>query len=97
MNAVFADTYYFIAQLNPTDDGHARAVAFTKGFSGSLWTTDWVLANRVMPFCAVPRARFTYFYRRLPGLPDLEIVRRIGSCWNSDLVCTKIALTRNGL
>ena len=34
MNAVFAETFYFIALLNPGDKDHTRAVEFTRGFSG---------------------------------------------------------------
>jgi hypothetical protein len=30
MNTVFADTYYFIALLNPKDSAHARASDFSR-------------------------------------------------------------------
>jgi hypothetical protein len=29
MNRVFADTFYFLALLNPQDKAHGRAVAYT--------------------------------------------------------------------
>jgi hypothetical protein len=29
MSTVFADSFYFIAQLNPADEAHGKATAFT--------------------------------------------------------------------
>jgi uncharacterized protein len=45
MRIVFADTYYFLALLSPSDSGHAKAVAFTEGFLGRIVTTEWVLTE----------------------------------------------------
>jgi hypothetical protein len=42
MKAVFADTFYFLALLNPSDNAHARSVAFTAGEPFRLLTTEWV-------------------------------------------------------
>jgi hypothetical protein len=36
MSAVFADSFYFIAQLNPVDEAHKKATAFTASF-GARW------------------------------------------------------------
>ena len=41
--AVFADTFYFLALLNPADEMHARAVAVTNCLTEPMVTTDWVL------------------------------------------------------
>ena len=43
MTSVFADTFYFVALLSPTDKAHQRALAFTQAFAGRLVTTAWVL------------------------------------------------------
>lgn len=43
MSAVFADTHYFLAILNPRDAAHARAKAASQNFSRRLVTSAWVL------------------------------------------------------
>lgn len=43
MKAVFADTFFFLAAVNPRDAAHARAISFVNQFDGLLVTTDWVL------------------------------------------------------
>jgi uncharacterized protein len=45
MNHVFADTFYFLALLNPRDQAHERARAFTAAFQGRMFTTAWVLTE----------------------------------------------------
>jgi uncharacterized protein len=45
MRTVFADTFYFLALLNPRDRWHTRAVAFTTPYQGRLVTTAWVLTE----------------------------------------------------
>ena len=45
MNAVFADTYYYLALVSRRDAGHQRAAAFSRTYSGSVLTTAWVLTE----------------------------------------------------
>ena len=45
MSRVFADTFYFLALINPRDQAHARALAFTAAFQGQMVTTAWVLTE----------------------------------------------------
>ncbi len=45
MRTVFAASFYFIAQLNPTDEAHKKAAAFTSSFEGKLVTTELVLVE----------------------------------------------------
>jgi uncharacterized protein len=45
MTEVFADAFYFIALLNPTDHFHAAAVAVTDALDRRLLTTAWVLTE----------------------------------------------------
>ena len=45
MKKVFADTFYFLALLNPRDQAHARAVDAAREFRGLLVTTAWVLTE----------------------------------------------------
>ncbi len=46
MNKTFADTFYYLALLNPGDSAHQHAVAVTSQQSGTtLVTTHWVLTE----------------------------------------------------
>ncbi len=45
MNRAFADTFYFLALLNPRDKAHAWAVAYAAALLGELITTAWVLTE----------------------------------------------------
>lgn len=45
MTRVFADTFYYLALLNPVDEAHEKATEFTTGFAGSMVTTDWVVTE----------------------------------------------------
>ena len=40
---VFADTFAFIAWLNPRDQAHDTVAAYLDRFTGQLVTTEWVL------------------------------------------------------
>jgi len=42
VKAVFADTYFFQAAINPSDRGHEAAVRWSNQYHGSLVTTVWV-------------------------------------------------------
>jgi hypothetical protein len=45
MKTVFADTYYFIALLNPKDPAHARACDFSRTSRATLLTTTSVFTE----------------------------------------------------
>ena len=45
MTGVFADTFYYLALLNPRDSAHEDAVAIGEGLAGRLVTTQYVLAE----------------------------------------------------
>ena len=67
MTAHFADAYYFLALLNPRDEGHSAAVKITDSLSGRLLTTAWVLVE-VANACARQPARSAF----LSLLADME-------------------------
>jgi len=56
MKTVFADTFYFLALLNPSDQAHARAVEFTSRNAVRMMTTDWVLTELADGLAGSPRA-----------------------------------------
>ena len=45
MTACFADSYYYIALLNPRDSAHARATDVARKLSRAVLTTEWVLTE----------------------------------------------------
>jgi uncharacterized protein len=45
MSALFADSFYFIALLNPSDRFHDAALAATRAIEQRLLTTTWVLTE----------------------------------------------------
>ena len=57
MRTVFADTFYFLALLNPADRAHGKAVAFTSGNTFRVLTTEWVLTELADGLAGSPRGR----------------------------------------
>ncbi len=75
MNSVFADAYYFIALLNPRDEGHAAAVRFTETFSGTHWTTAWIQVEVANACTRRPaRSAFLSLFADLEGDSEVNIV-----------------------
>lgn len=72
---VFADAFFFIALLNPSDAHHADAVRQAEGLVTSILTTHWVLTEVADALC-VPsyRVEVARFLRELADDPGTEIV-----------------------
>jgi predicted nucleic acid-binding protein len=75
MRVIFADTYYYLAPLNPRDPAHAEAHAIGLGLSGRLVTTSYVLTE-VADALAAPRdrPRFLALWETLEADPNVTIV-----------------------
>lgn len=66
MSAVFADTSYYVALLNPHDQFHERAREQTETIVGPLVTTAWVLVELANYLCKVENRRlFVQVYEDL--------------------------------
>ena len=52
MKRAFADSFYFIALINPAEGAHRRAVEATRQRIGELVTTQWVLVEVADAFSA---------------------------------------------
>lgn len=66
MKAVFADTSFFLASLNPDDELHEKAIAISREVPAMRLTTGFVLlevANSMSG--AGQRSQFVEFYTRL--------------------------------
>ncbi len=75
MNMTFADTFYYLALLNPDDEAHERALAVTAERKGKLVTTRWVLTE-VGDAMAAPlyRQRFVSLVQAIESDPDTIVV-----------------------
>jgi predicted nucleic acid-binding protein len=75
MNAVFADTFYYLAFLGEKDSQHHRAVRFSEDYSGRTITTAWVLTE-VADALAMPdqRPNFVTLLKLLRADPVLTVV-----------------------
>jgi predicted nucleic acid-binding protein len=74
MTPVFADTYYYLALVNPKDEGHTKAIAFAKSTTRPMVVTDWVITEVADGLCAVTnRPVFARILKIIQG-PSTEIV-----------------------
>jgi uncharacterized protein len=75
MNAVFADTFYFLALVNPDDIFHAEASRFNIQFA-KMVTTLWILAE-VGDALSAPcnRPLFLELLETLGNAPEVQVVK----------------------
>ena len=75
MNRVFADTHYFLALLNPRDQDHLKAIAFSNSYQGGLLTSEYVLLE-LADALAKPayRQRLLDMIHTLQTDPTVEII-----------------------
>jgi len=75
MNEIFADTFYFLALLSPSDKVSQRARAVTANQRSRLVTTAWVLTELANALCKrEARAGFLETLRVLRSDPTAVIV-----------------------
>ena len=72
MKAVFADTSYYLALVNPADQHHVAAYQWTADFVGTSVTTAWVIAELAN---AMSKTTNRPFFLSL--LRDLQTDRRV--------------------
>jgi uncharacterized protein len=59
MNAIFADTFYYLALVSREDATHSRAVALSRQLTGRIVTTAWILTE-VGDALSAPRQRHVF-------------------------------------
>ena len=75
MKAVFADTTFFLALLNPRDQYHRRAAELNAALESPLLTTAWVLLELANALSASrSRRRFERVLLGLRTTPNVEII-----------------------
>lgn len=76
MRAAFADTHYFFAFANEHDASHQKAVDFTRNFTGTLFTTEWVLTEVADGWCrGHRRSHFAILWNEVRLNPNIQLVR----------------------
>ena len=86
MTMVFADTFYYIAFLSPSDEEHKQAKAFTQNYSGKMVTTEWVLTELADGLAAaVTRQRCVAFIDWLRRDEDVIIVPATSGLFSAGL------------
>ncbi|MEK6286001.1 MAG: PIN domain-containing protein [Acidobacteriota bacterium] len=76
MRTLFADTFYYIALLSPTDAAHTRAVEFTRTYNELMVTTAWIITELADGMAdASNRQAFTSFYDALRVDPQVSVVQ----------------------
>lgn len=75
MRTVFADTFYYLALVNPADNWHVRASAYTSTYQGRILTTSWILTE-LADALAQPASRpaFLQVLAQLRADSDVSIV-----------------------
>src|SRR5258708_2975745 len=75
MKDTFADTFYFLALLNPRDQAHSWAIAASTGLHGKIITTDYVLVEVADAFSRpLDRPRFLSLLELLRSNPEIELI-----------------------
>jgi predicted nucleic acid-binding protein len=113
MTMVFADTFFYLALLNPGDSAHAKTVEFSRSFRARTLTTAWIITE-VGDALAAPSQRplFVRFLDNLRHNPSVEIIppsdelfeegirlfsRRSDKSWSLTDCISFTAMTRFGL
>lgn len=74
MSGVFADTYFFLAILNPKDPAHTRASEFSRRLRHRRVTTAWVLTEVGDAFAKHNRDAFLDLMRFVRNSPLIRVV-----------------------
>lgn len=86
MKAVFLDTFFLLASLNPDDTNHEAALAWSDIYDGPLLTTAWVITEVADALVGVRhRGVFQEFYQTLVAEKRLRIVPADQVLWDRGL------------
>jgi uncharacterized protein len=75
VKAVFADTFFFLASINPADAAHRRALTFSNNYNGPLITTAWVVTEIADALAHRENRRvFQNLYSAISTDPRIDII-----------------------
>jgi len=93
MRRVFADTYYFLALVNPHDRAHGKATAFSAAWDVQIVTTEWVMAELGNTLSRAPgRRAFVGTLKNLLADPHSQIIPASGNLFRQgfDLYASRL-------
>lgn len=97
MNAVFADTFFFLAAINPADAAHERAIDFSDNCNDPLVTTAWVITEVADALAGhSERHLFQELHESLTSDPRVEIILPDAGLFRRALVCISTGKTKTG-
>ncbi len=74
MTTVFADTFYYLALVNPGEQRHQQARKYTARYNGRMVTTSWVLTELADALANQnSRGAFLQVLAQLQGDPEVAI------------------------
>ncbi len=86
MKAVFVDTFFLLAALNPADASHESALAWSDAYDGPLLTTAWVIAELADALAGVRHRRiFHEFHETLAAERRMRIIPPDQDRWERGL------------
>ena len=86
MTPLFADTYYYLALVNPKDQGHEKAMQFARTTTRHLIITDWIITELADALCSVAnRPLFFEIFASLNEGKDTTIVHASQPHWERGL------------
>ena len=78
----FADTYFYLAVINPHDSAHAAALALSRDFRGRVITTEFILLELADAMTSPPdRLAFIRLFDALRADAALEVVPISHELW----------------
>lgn len=86
ISSVFADTYYYLALINPGDAGHQRALAASRTSSQIIFTSAWII-QELADALAAPPARMAVMRMLASIQADMNtfIIEPDSILWHSGL------------
>jgi uncharacterized protein len=97
VNEIFADSFFFIALLNPSDEHHAAAVAASSTLAKPLVTTEPVLIELADALSSqAHRSCVAAFCAGLAGDPGIRVVPLTRTCFAELSIYTPGGPTRIG-
>ena len=86
MKAVFVDTFFLLAALNPADADHESALAWSDAYEGPLLTTAWVIAELADALASLRHRRvFQEFHEALAAERRMCIIPPDQDRWERGL------------
>jgi len=85
-SVVFADTFYYLALINPRDAAHTRALEASRKSSTKVVTSAWVIQELADGLAAPPvRDGFLRLLSSLEAEPDTLIIEPDTALWRRGL------------